>query len=67
MKQTCEGLLTIYFTPQEEIAALNLAKFRKAQAELEEAECRVDMAEQQLAKNRARVRGESVARAQQQQ
>jgi len=47
----------------EEIAALNLAKFRKAQQELEEGECRVDMAEQQLAKHRARARGESMARA----
>jgi hypothetical protein len=44
---------------------LNLAKFRKAQQELEEAESRVDMAEQQLLKMRAKVRGESVARAQQ--
>lgn len=51
----------------EEIAALNLAKFRKTQGELEESEARVDVAEQQLAKVRAKVRGESVARAQQQQ
>merc|ERR1719259_1625101 len=34
----------------EEIAALNLAKFRKAQQELEEAECRADAAEQAYAK-----------------
>ena len=34
----------------EEIAALNLAKYRKAQQELEEAECRSRMAETQLAK-----------------
>jgi len=34
----------------EEIAALNLGKFRKAQQELEEAECRADNAEQAYAK-----------------
>ena len=34
----------------EEIAALNLAKYRKAQQELEEAECRSRMAETQLAR-----------------
>jgi len=34
----------------EEIAALNLGKFRKAQQELEEAECRADAAEQAYAK-----------------
>lgn len=44
---------------------MNLAKFRKAQQELEEGEARVDMAEQQLAKHRARARGESMARAMQ--
>jgi chromosome segregation ATPase len=48
----------------EEIAALNLAKFRKAQQELEEAEERSDLAEQALSKIRARGgRGGSVARA----
>lgn len=36
----------------EEIAALNLAKFRKAQQELEEAEERADLAEQAIAKFR---------------
>ena len=36
----------------EEIAALNLAKYRKAQQELEEAECRSRMAETQLARMR---------------
>jgi len=46
----------------EEIAALNLAKFRKTQQELEEAEGRCDMAEQQLQKYRAKNRGDSVAR-----
>ena len=33
----------------EEIAALNLAKYRKAQQQLEEAECRSRLAENQLA------------------
>lgn len=46
----------------EEIAALNLAKFRKAQQELEEAEERADLAEQAIAKFRTKGRGGSVAR-----
>ncbi|ODM92650.1 Myosin heavy chain, muscle [Orchesella cincta] len=46
----------------EEIAALNLAKFRKTQQELEEAEGRCDISEQQLQKYRAKNRGDSVAR-----
>ncbi|XP_049825625.1 myosin heavy chain, muscle isoform X5 [Aethina tumida] len=46
----------------EEIAALNLAKFRKAQQELEEAEERADLAEQAIAKFRAKGRGGSTAR-----
>jgi len=46
----------------EEIAALNLAKFRKAQQELEEAEERADMAEQAIAKFRAKGRSGSAAR-----
>lgn len=46
----------------EEIAALNLAKFRKAQQELEEAEERADLAEQAMSKFRAKGRGGSVAR-----
>merc|ERR1712142_393820 len=37
----------------EEIAAMNLAKFRKTQVELEEAEERADLSEQALAKLRA--------------
>ncbi len=37
----------------EEIAAMNLAKFRKAQAELEESEERADLTEQALAKFKA--------------
>lgn len=36
-------------------------------SELEEAEARVDVAEQQMSKQRAKARGESVARVQQQQ
>ena len=40
----------------EEIAALNLAKFRKVQADLEEAEERADLNEQILAKCKARGR-----------
>ncbi|XP_043200285.1 myosin heavy chain, muscle-like isoform X9 [Amphibalanus amphitrite] len=47
----------------EEIAALNLAKYRKCQQELESSEERCDMAESTLAKFRARGRGASVARA----
>ena len=37
----------------EEIAAMNLAKFRKTQVDLEEAEERADLSEQALAKLRA--------------
>lgn len=47
---------------QEEIAALNLAKFRKAQQELEETEERADMAEQALSKLRAKGRASSAVR-----
>ena len=46
----------------EEIAALNLAKFRKAQQELEESEERVDLAETALSKLRARGRAGSATR-----
>ena len=42
--------------PQEEIAAVNLAKYRKVQHELEDAEERADMAENTLAKLRAKNR-----------
>jgi myosin heavy chain, skeletal muscle or cardiac muscle, putative len=45
----------------EEIAALNLAKFRKVQQELEDAEERADMAENALAKLRARNRSSASA------
>ena len=37
----------------EEIAAVNLSKYRKAQHDLEEASQRADQAESQIAKNRA--------------
>ncbi|XP_014282750.1 myosin heavy chain, muscle isoform X1 [Halyomorpha halys] len=49
----------------EEIAALNLAKFRKAQQELEEAEERADLAEQAVTKLRTKTGGRagSTARA----
>lgn len=47
---------------QEEIAALNLAKFRKAQQELEEAEERADLAEQAIQKLRTKGRSGSTAR-----
>ena len=43
----------------EEIAALNLAKFRKVQADLEQAEERADINEQVLAKYKTRGRGAS--------
>merc|ERR1719341_2472508 len=45
----------------EEIAALNLAKFRKVQADLEQAEERADINEQVLARYKAKGRGASVA------
>merc|ERR1712063_157499 len=44
----------------EEIAALNLAKFRKVQADLEQAEERADINEQVLAKYKAKGRGASM-------
>merc|ERR1711990_506856 len=44
----------------EEIAALNLAKFRKVQGSLTDAEQRADLNEQALAKTRARGRSSSV-------
>ena len=43
----------------EEIAALNLAKFRQAQGNLADAEERADLNEQALAKTRAKGRGAS--------
>merc|ERR1712186_180381 len=44
----------------EEIAALNLAKFRKVQTNLTESEARADLNEQVLAKYKAKARGASV-------
>eukprot|EP00092_Neocalanus_flemingeri_P014216 GFUD01015336.1.p1 GENE.GFUD01015336.1~~GFUD01015336.1.p1 ORF type:complete len:1946 (-),score=553.34 GFUD01015336.1:197-6034(-) len=44
----------------EEIAALNLAKFRKVQSDLEQAEERADINEQVVAKYKARGRGASL-------
>jgi myosin protein heavy chain/myosin heavy chain 6/7 len=46
----------------EEIAALNLAKFRKAQQELEEAEERADHAETAAQKAKVKGRASSLAR-----
>merc|ERR1719243_375510 len=43
----------------EEIAAMNLAKFRQAQANLADAADRADLNEQELAKSRAKSRGAS--------
>jgi myosin heavy chain 6/7 len=45
----------------EEIAAINLAKYRKVQHELEEAEERADMAENTLSKLRAKNRSSASA------
>ncbi len=45
----------------EEIAALNLAKFRQAQGQLGEAQERADLNEQALAKTKAKVRSSSAA------
>ena len=46
----------------EEIAALNLAKFRKAQVDLQESLERADISEQALGKSRVRGRSMSLAR-----
>ena len=46
----------------EEIAAINLAKFRKAQMDLAESEERADLNEQAFAKYKARGRSASVVR-----
>ena len=46
---------------QEEIAAINLAKYRKVQHELEEAEERAEMAENTLGKLRAKTRTSSMS------
>jgi hypothetical protein len=56
----------LYFFRQieeaEEIAALNLAKFRKAQVDMQESLERADISEQALAKSRVRGRSMSLAR-----
>lgn len=44
----------------EEIAALNLAKFRQAQAQLADAQERADLNEKALAKTKVKARGSSV-------
>lgn len=44
---------------QEELAALNLAKYRQAQQQMEDADERADVAENSLAKLRARNRTSS--------
>ena len=46
----------------EEIAAINLAKFRKAQQDLGESEERADLNEQAFSKFKARGRSQSVVR-----
>jgi len=46
----------------EEIASLNLAKFRKAQIDLADTQERADLTEQAAAKYRARERSQSIAR-----
>ena len=45
----------------EEIAALNLAKYRQAQSQLGESEERADLNEQALAKYKAKERASSIA------
>merc|ERR1739846_166380 len=45
----------------EEIAALNLAKFRQAQSQVADAEERADLTEQALAKTKVKARGASAA------
>ena len=42
---------------KEEIAAVNLSKYRRAQGELEDAEDRADSSESSLSKLRSRSRG----------
>lgn len=49
-------LFDCYLVLQEEIAAINLAKYRKVQHELEDAEERADTAEGSLTKLRAKNR-----------
>merc|ERR1739848_586777 len=51
-----QGRIKTYKKQIEEIAALNLAKFRKVAGEVDTAAGRADVAEQALAKGRARGR-----------
>lgn len=48
--------LSLFCEPQEEQTSINLAKFRKVQHELEEAEERADITECQVNKLRAKSR-----------
>ena len=50
------NLLALLITEAEEIASLNLSKYRKAQNDLAEASERADQAENQVAKVRAKNR-----------
>ncbi|NXH28857.1 MYH6 protein, partial [Myiagra hebetior] len=54
--QSCVGASLMFLPPQEEQANTNLAKFRKVQHELDEAEERADIAESQVNKLRAKSR-----------
>ena len=56
--------LTIKTWPsiKQEIAAINLSKFRKAQVDLTETQERADLTEQAYAKYKARGRSPSIAR-----
>ena len=49
-------------TTKQEIAAINLSKFRKAQVDLTETQERADLTEQAYAKYKARGRSASIAR-----
>ena len=55
-RESCVGTSLVSLSPQEEQANTNLAKFRKAQHELDEAEERADIAESQVNKLRAKSR-----------
>ena len=49
-------------TTKQEIAAINLSKFRKAQVDLTETQERADLTEQAYAKYKARGRSASIVR-----
>ena len=55
------NLINEIFPQAEEIAALNLAKYRQVQTNLAGAVERADVSEQALAKSRARSRASSLA------